>query len=168
MESVKLRRLKPEDRSVLAQLANSKKVWDNVRDHLPHPYTEADADFFINLVKDEDPFQNFGIAYEEELCGVIGVMPQPDIYRKSAELGYWIGEPYWGKGIATTTVRLITDYAFNVFDMHRVYAGVFEYNVGSMRVLEKNGYQKEGVFKQAVIKNGAYWDEHRYYKLRDD
>ena len=63
MESVKLRRLKPEDRSVLAQLANSKKVWDNVRDHLPHPYTEADADFFINLVKDEDPFQNFGIAY---------------------------------------------------------------------------------------------------------
>ena len=73
-----------------------------------------------------------------------------------------------GKGIATTTVRLITDYAFNVFDMHRVYAGVFEYNVGSMRVLEKNGYQKEGVFKQAVIKNGAYWDEHRYYKLRDD
>ncbi|MGB5228245.1 MAG: GNAT family protein, partial [Eudoraea sp.] len=87
--------------------------------------------------------------------------------RKSAEIGYWIGEPYWGKGIATKAIKLITKYGFEDLKLVRIYAGVFEFNMVSMKVLENNGYKKEGVFKKAVFKNSNFFDEHRYFKLNE-
>ena len=164
-EKIKIRTLKISDKTELAKLANNKKIWDNLRDYIPFPYTESDADFFINLTNKEDPKQTFGIEYKGSLSGVIGLVIQKDVYQKSAEIGYWIGEPFWGNGIATKAVELITEYGFHKLDLNRIYTGVFEYNVASMKVLEKNGFQKEGIFKNAILKNNKVFDEHRFYKL---
>lgn len=164
-ENIKIRSLKVSDKTELAKLANNKKVWDNLRDYIPFPYKESDAVFFINLTNEEDPKQTFGIEYNGKLSGVIGLVIQKDVYQKSAEIGYWIGEPFWGNGIATKAVELITRYGFNKLSLHRIYTGVFEYNRVSMKVLEKNGYEKEGIFKDAIFKNGKIYNEHRFYKL---
>ena len=154
------------DKWQLAELANNKKVWDNLRDYIPFPYDESDAESFIDHTSKEDPRQTFAIIYKDQFAGVVGLVPQNDVYRKSAEIGYWIGEPYWRKGIATKAVELITEYGFGTLDLNRIYAGIFDFNVGSMRVLERNGFKKEGVFKNAVLKNNKVCDEHRFYKLK--
>ena len=163
---VTIRTLLKKDAESLASYANNKKIWDNLRDYIPYPYHEKDAESFINLTKREHPIQNFGIEYKGELCGVIGLSVQNDVYRKSAEIGYWIGEPYWGNGIATEAIGLITTYGFDELDLIRIHAGVFEYNTASMKALEKNAYKKEAVFKKAICKNDHIYDEHRYSKLR--
>lgn len=152
----------------MAQLANNKKIFDNVRDHFPFPYKEEHAEAFIKKTLKEDPRQTFGIEYKGDLCGAIGFIPQNDVYRKSAEVGFWIGEPYWGKGIVTRAIQLITDYGFNELNLARIYAGVLEYNIGSMKALEKNGFKKEGVLIKAAYKNEQFYDEHRFYKLKDN
>ena len=158
--------LKDEDASALAQLANNKKVWDNLRDVLPHPYTMEDAVSFINITKQENPQVSFAVEYDGAFCGMIGLVPQKDVYRKTAEIGYWLGEPFWAKGIATKAVALITDYGFNELNFIRIHTGIFEYNIASMKVLEKNGYMKDGIFQKSVFKNNKIWDEHRYFKLK--
>lgn len=161
-----LRALADADKKALATLANNKKVWDNVRDILPHPYSEKDAEWFIDFLKKEDPRMTFAIEFNGEFCGMIGLTPQPDVYKKTAEIGYWIGEPFWGKGIATRALKLLTEYGLNQLDFIRIHTGVFEYNTASMRVLEKNGYEKEGIFKKSVFKNGKIWDEHRFSRVK--
>lgn len=166
-EKIKIRPLKLSDKAELAKLANNKKIWDNLRDYIPFPYKESDAEFFINLTKEENPKQTFGIEYKDKLSGVIGLVIQKDVYQKSAEIGYWIGESFWGNGIATKAVELITRYGFDKLDLNRIYTGVFEYNAASMKVLEKNGYEKEGIFKNAIFKNDKVCDEHRFYKLNE-
>jgi RimJ/RimL family protein N-acetyltransferase len=164
-EKIKIRALKISDKAELAKLANNKKVWDNLRDYIPFPYKESDAEFFINLTNEENPKQTFGIEYKGKISGVIGLVIQKDVYKKSAEIGYWIGEPFWGNGIATKAVKLITEYGFDKLNLNRIYTGVFEYNTASMKVLEKNGFEKEGIFKNAILKNDKICDEHRFYKL---
>lgn len=163
---INIRPLKITDASQLATLANNKKIWDNLRDYIPYPYDEKDAEDFINLTKNEHPKQNFAIEYQGALCGVISLSIQKDVYKKSAEIGYWVGEPYWGKGIATEAIKLITTYGFDQLGLVRIHAGVFEYNTASMIVLEKNGYKKEGISKKAICKNDQIYDEHRYHKLK--
>ena len=167
-EKIKIRPLNFLDKLELAKLANNKKVWDNLRDYIPFPYKENDAEFFINSTNGEEPQQTFGIEYDGKFSGVIGLVIQKDVYQKSAEIGYWIGEPFWGKGIATKAVELITKYGFDELNLNRIYTGVLEYNVASMKVLEKNGFQKEGIFKNAVLKNDKVYDEHRFYKLNSE
>ncbi len=167
-ENIILRKLKDNDASSLAQLANNKKVWDNVRDILPHPYTLDDAVSFINLTKQENPPVSFAIEYDGAFCGMIGLGPQQDVYKKTAEIGYWLGEPFWNKGIVTRAVKLITEYGFNELGFIRIHTGVFEYNIASMNVLEKNGYIKDGIFKKSIFKNEKIWDEHRYFKLNSN
>ena len=108
----------------------------------------------------------FAIEFEGNFCGVIGLIAQTDIYKKTAEIGYWVGEPFWNKGIASNAVKLITDYGLNQLDFIRIHTGIFEYNIGSMRVLLKNGYEKDGIFKNALFKNGQIWDEHRFSKTK--
>ena len=164
-KEIKLRELHLSDKSHLAKLANNKKIWDNLRDSFPYPYSEKDAELFINLTIEENPKQNFAIDYAGELCGVIGLIIKNDIYSNSAEIGYWIGESFWGKGIATTAIELITNYGFEDLKLNRIYAGVFEFNNASMKALENSGYKKEGIFKKAVLKNAKFLDEHRYFKL---
>jgi len=164
-QKIKIRPLELSEKNELAKLANNKKIWNNLRDYIPFPYTESDADFFINLTKKEEPKQTFGIEYEGKLSGIIGLVIQKDVYKKSAAIGYWIGEPFWGNGIATKAVELITKYGFDKLDLNRIYTGVFEYNTASMKVLEKNGYEKEGIFKNAIFKNDKICDEHRFFKI---
>jgi [ribosomal protein S5]-alanine N-acetyltransferase len=161
-----LRPLYGSDANILAQLANNKKIWDNTRDYLPFPYGIDDAISFIKLTQKETPQTTFAIEYDGQFCGVIGLVGQSDVYKKTAEIGYWLGEPYWNKGIATVSVKLITDYGFNQLGFIRIHTGVFEYNIGSMNVLTKNGYSKDGVFKKSILKNGQIFDEHRFSKTK--
>jgi len=165
-EKIILRSLNDNDCTELALLANNKKIWDNLRDYIPFPYTINDAIFFINRVKDQKPVMTFAIEFDGHFCGVIGIVGEKDVYRKTAEIGYWIGEPFWNKGIATVAVKLITDYGFEQLDYVRFHTGVFEYNIGSMKVLEKNRFKKDGVFEKAILKNGRIWNEHRYSKIK--
>jgi RimJ/RimL family protein N-acetyltransferase len=161
-----LRPLTEDDTNALTKLANNKKIWDNLRDLLPFPYSVQHAIDFIGITKQEIPQITFGIEFERNFCGVIGLVPQTDIYKRTAEIGYWIGESFWNKGIATNAVKLITDYGLNELDFIRIHTGIFEYNVSSMRVLLKNGYAKDGIFKKALFKNGQIWDEHRFSKTK--
>lgn len=162
--NILLRPLCDDDAPVLAQLANNKKVWDNLRDFIPSPYSLDDAKRFIVLTQNQTPQTSFAIAFDKRFCGVIGLVGQSDVYKKTAEIGYWLGEPYWNQGIATVAVRLITSYGFDVLGFVRIHAGIFEYNAGSMKVLEKNGYSKDGIFRKAILKNGKIYDEYRFSK----
>jgi len=135
---------------------------------MPHPYARKDAEFFINLTKKEDPQVTFGIIVGDEFCGVIGLILQGDVYRKSAEMGYWVGEPFWGRGIATEAVKKILAYGFEKLHLERIFASTFEYNGASMRVLEKNGFVKEGIARRSVLKNGQFYDEHKFGKLKGE
>ena len=161
-----LRPLYDNDLDALARLANNRKIWDNVRDILPSPYSIDDANYFIKLTQKENPQTTFAIEYCKEFCGVIGLVGQSDVYKKTAEIGYWIGEPYWNKGIATVSVKLLTQYGFDQLDFIRIHTGVFEFNIGSMKVLKKNGYSKDGIFKKSILKNGQIFDEHRFSKTK--
>lgn len=168
MSAISLRKLRPEDRWQLAEQANNKKIWDNLRDQMPHPFSLEDADRFIELKKDQEHDYVFVIEQDNQLCGMIGLHPQKDVYRKSLELGYWIGEKHWGKGIATKAVELAIRFAFSELHVNRVFAGVLEYNMASAKVLEKNGFIHEGIARKASIKNNQFWDEWRYAILKED
>ena len=165
---IKLRALKTTDAIPISGLLNNKKISGNLRDRVPYPYTTEDADHFLNIISKQDPVTTFAIEYKELFCGVIGLFLLEDVYRKSAEIGYWLGEPFWNKGIMTKAVDLICHYGFEQLDVVRIHTGIFEYNKASMTVLEKNGFVKEGISRKAVFKNGKLWDEHKYAKLKED
>lgn len=167
MNTVQLRKLVEEDAERLAELANNESVWSNLRDKMPHPYSLEDAKQFIASSTKENNAINFGIDYKNELCGVIGIITQNDVYRFSAEIGYWLGEPFWGKGITTKALQLITNYAFDTLNLNRVFAASYGFNKASIRVLEKNGFKHEGILKEAVFKNGKFHDEWRFGKLKE-
>ncbi len=164
--NVKLRIIRYADRESLSKLANNINIWNNLRDMLPHPYSFEDADRFIDMVKLQEPQVTFAIEFANNFTGVIGITMQTDVYRKGAEIGYWIGEPFWNKGISTAAVSLATKYGFEELHLERLYAGVFDFNDPSKKVLEKCGYKLEGISRNAVFKNGKLIDEYRYAKLR--
>jgi len=166
--NIRLRPLRYADRERLSRLANNKKIWNTLRDMFPYPYQMADAEKFIDMIKQQDPQATFAIEYERKFVGVIGIILQQDVYRKSAEIGYWIGEPYWNKGISTVALKLMTAYGFKELNLEKLFAGVFEGNEASIRVLEKCGYQFEGVSRKAVFKNNKLIDELRFGKLKSD
>lgn len=159
-----LRLLRPEDAQALSALANNKKIWDRVRDYFPFPYTESDALEFIGSALEADPPLSLAMEHEGEFCGVIGLMPQSDVNRRTAEIGYWLGEPFWDRGLATEAVKQMCNYGFGL-GFARLQAAVFDFNEASMRVLEKNGFVREGIFRRAVYKNGQFRDEHWFGKL---
>lgn len=150
---------KPEE---IAALANNRAIANNLRDVFPHPYTLEDALAFQEMVRKGALGHVFGIFDGDAFVGVGGVVPQQDIFRINGEIGYWIGEPYWGKGYATQVVKQLTAFAFNKLDLLRVYACVFEYNKTSMRVLEKAGFALEAVIKSSILKNNQVLDEYLY------
>lgn len=165
-QTVRVRPLKKSDRKAIAKYANNKKIWQNLRDIMPYPYTLEDADNFLEIVAMEDPVSTFAIEYKSKFSGVCGLNLETDIYRNSCEIGYWVAEPFWSKGIATQAVLWLIEYAFNELGKVRIHTGVFEYNKPSMRVLEKCGFEKEGVFKKALTKDGKFYDEVRYALVR--
>lgn len=163
---ISLRPWQKSDRHILAQLANNILIWNNVRDRMPHPYLLQHADEFIAYCKTHKPPQVLAITADDAIAGCIGLELQSDVSRLSAELGYWIGEPYWNKGIATEAVTQMIEYtAHNFPSLVRIYAGVFEKNKASMRVLEKSGFHLEAILRQAVIKSGSVMDCHIWTKL---
>lgn len=150
---------------LLQQLADNYNIARNLRDVFPHPYAIDDAnDFIENAIQGSIPHV-FSIFNNDEFIGVGGITVKTDIHRNSAEVGYWLGEPYWGKGYATEAVRLLTDYAFNI-GMIRVFAGVFAHNKASQRVLEKAGYQLEAIHRSAITKYGEIMDEYLYAVIK--
>lgn len=163
---VKLRTFSEEDANNLVRLCNNINIWRNVRDAFPHPYTISDARSFIQTATSKTPLEIFAITKKDELVGSIGIHPQEDVYRFSAEIGYWIGEPFWGQEIATTALRLIIEYGLETLGMIKLYAGCFSFNAPSQKVLLNAGFKKEAVLKKAVFKNNAFWDEIRYTIFR--
>ena len=165
IKDVKLRPWRKEDAGQLAAIANNKKIWLNVRDRFPHPYTVTDALQWIAFFTNQNPPQNFAIEYNQQVAGSIGILIKEDVYRKSIETGYFIGEPFWSKGIATQAVGLLMDHIKKVYDPIRVWAEVFEHNIASMRVLEKNGFALESIRMKSVFKNHQILNDHVWVKL---
>jgi RimJ/RimL family protein N-acetyltransferase len=164
---VKIRSWRISDVNDLSELANNRNIWNNVRDYFPHPYTRKDAEEWISLQLKKERLTNFAVEYNGRLCGGISFIPKDDIYRCSAEIGYWIGEPYWGKGIATEAVRQVMAFIqLNHPAIIRVYAEVFAWNEGSEKVLQKNGFYRESIRRHAVIKNDRVGDDSVWVWLR--
>jgi len=157
------------DAAELAVLADNKNIADNLRDMFPNPYSFDDATKWLSSVLDQEgPKRYFAIIVKGKLVGSIGLTPKTDIYRKNAEVGYFIAPGYWGMGITTKALKAITAYAFRTFDIIRVYAEPFADNIGSRRVLEKAGYTLEATFKNYVIKNGVIKDSCIYSVLKEN
>ena len=160
-----LRRWQSGDEQSLAENANNYQIWNNLKDIFPHPYTIIDAYEWVNIASDSA--ENFAIVVQDKAVGGIGILLKEDIYRKNAEIGYWLGEAYWGNKIISTAIPDIVNFAFANYDIHRIYAGVFEYNAPSMRVLEKAGFEKEAILRKSLTKEGKLYDEHIYAKYRE-
>jgi ribosomal-protein-alanine N-acetyltransferase len=162
-----LRRWRSTDVGTLQRYANNRKIWLNLRDRFPSPYTRSDAESWISLCEAEKELVlQFAIDSGGEAIGGIGFERLQDVHRLSAEIGYWIAEPFWGKGVATAAVGLATTYAFDVLEMERVRAMVFEWNPASARVIEKNGYAFEGRMRRSIIKDGRLLDSLLYSRIR--
>jgi len=157
-----LRRWYKEDAELLQKHADNPNVYSFLTDRFPHPYTRDVAINWINLMLQQEPLLIFVIAVEDNLIGVIGIEMRDDVYRKAPLLGYWLAEEYWGRGIMTEVVKLVAGYAFENLDIVRLQSGVLANNPGSMRVLEKAGFLKEGVLRNNIIKNGVVMDEYIY------
>ncbi len=168
-ENFTLRSWRREDMPLLVGLANNRKIYDNLRDLFPYPYTMRDAAKWLEYVELNDtPPRFFAIEFDGELAGSIAAEFKADIYRKNVEIGYWLGEIYWNRGIMTEAIRLITDYIFANFDTLRVYAEPFADNAGSRKALEKVGFTCEVVFREYVIKNNEIKDSCIYSVLRKE
>jgi ribosomal-protein-alanine N-acetyltransferase len=162
-----LRPLVPQDAESLAHYANDPEVAKNLRDRFPHPYQRSDADAYIAHVATRSPQTGFGIVVDGQAIGTIGLILGDDISRCSAEIGYWIGQPFWGRGIATDALRAMTRYGFATFELTRVFAVPFASTSRSTRVLEKAGYVREGVMRQSAVKNGVIHDQWLFATYRD-
>lgn len=160
-----LRPLQTEDDNDIMLIANDYDVARYLRDSFPFPYSLDNAREFITAIAGSDTSHIYGIIFEGCLTGVIGLILQEDVYRYSAELGYWVGKKYWGRGIATAAVEGITEDAFVNKGIKRVFASVFAPNIASSRVLEKAGFTHEGTRKRAAFKNGLFEDELLFARL---
>lgn len=166
----KIRRWELSDARDLATALSNKKVQDNLRDGLPYPYTEKDGKEYIStmLAANENDTFAFAITVNGKVIGSIGAFRQTNVHNKTAELGYYIAEEYWGKGIMTEAVKQLCDYVFSRTDIIRIYAEPFSYNIGSCRVLEKAGFRYEGTLRSNALKNGNVLDMKMYSKLKTE
>ncbi|MDU1892294.1 MAG: GNAT family protein [Dysgonomonas sp.] len=162
-----LRKWKMTDLENLVKHANNYNIAKNLTDRFPYPYTEKDGREYIEMALIQNPIQMFAIDVDGNAVGSIGIFPQSDIHAKNAEMGYWLSEEYWGKGIMPKAINQIVEYGFNTFDITRIFAGPFGTNQQSQRVLEKAGFTLEAKFEKALYKNGEYIDE-LIYAIRKD
>ncbi len=151
-----------DDLESLVVNANNASIAKFMTDGFPHPYTLENGKSFIAFATKDNPIHIFAIDIAGKAVGGIGIHPQTDIMRKNAELGYWLGEKYWGNGILTRAIPQMLDFAFNTYDITRVYARPFGNNPASARVLEKTGFVLEATLKKTIFKNGEFLDELIY------
>jgi [ribosomal protein S5]-alanine N-acetyltransferase len=163
-----VRSWRQDDLGSLLRYADNSRVAANMRDRFPHPYTEVDGRAWLALTAGEMGDTNWAIEVGGEAAGGIGLMPQADINAGTAEIGYWLGEPFWGCGIATAAVLTVTNYALTVMGYRRLYATALSHNAASRRVLEKAGYRFEGLMRASAIKHGRVLDQALYGVVRDD
>lgn len=164
-----IRKWRLEDAKDLAGMLSNKKIQDNLRDGLPYPYTEKDAQAFIQDMLAADSTKTFAFAIindENKAIGSIGAFRCENIHRQTAEMGYYLAEEYWGKGIATEAVKQLADHVFNQTDIMRIFAEPFSTNRGSCRVLEKSGFQFEGTLRNNAVKNGEIKDMQMYALIK--
>jgi ribosomal-protein-alanine N-acetyltransferase len=155
------------DADKLAHYANNRKIWLNMRDGFPHPYTLENARQFLDNVSQQNPMTYFAIATHKEAIGGIGITLNKDVHRLTAELGYWLAEPYWGRGIMTEAVKAFSDYCFDEFGLLRIYAEPYATNEASCHVLEKAGFTLEGRLRSNVVKEGTILDQLLYAKIQN-
>lgn len=165
---IRIREWKVEDKVDLAENLNNEKILNNLRDGLPYPYTEKDAEDFINamLSADENKIYAFAITLDDKVIGSIGVFRCENIHYRTAEMGYYIGEKYWGNGYMTIAVKQICKYIFDNTDIIRIFAEPFAYNTASCRVLEKVGFTYEGLLRSNALKNGNIIDMKMYALIK--
>jgi [ribosomal protein S5]-alanine N-acetyltransferase len=156
-----------DDKTALVRNANNRKVWRNLTDMFPHPYTDADAVHWFSIANQSGSNIHMAIEFEGEAIGGAGVIAGKGIGCHTGQFGYWLGEAYWGKGIATAAARALAAHAFTGTQFMRLEAPVFEWNPASMRVLEKAGFVREGVLKRSVFKDGELIDSVMYARTRD-
>ncbi len=186
-EQITLRAWRRSDIPSLVRYANNRKIWLNLRNIFPHPYTHAEAEQWVAICEsNRGPTTNFVIELQGEAIGGIGCHLLDDVNCKTAEIGYWLGEPFWGRGIATAALKQVTEYAFQTtfvnmrvadslaglrsaspgVSVERLQALVFEWNLASMRVLEKAGYVLEGRLRRSIFKDGRLADSLLYARIR--
>jgi RimJ/RimL family protein N-acetyltransferase len=154
------------DLDSLVRYANNRNIWLQLRDRFPHPYTRESGRAWLREASSTTPTTSFAITVDAEAVGGIGVVLQDDVDRVSAEIGYWLCEPLWGRGIMTAALNRFTDWSFEAFDLTRIFALPFARNVASRRVLEKAGYRLEAELKTSAIKNGEILDQAMYARFR--
>jgi len=154
-----------DDRAALVRHANNRKVWRNLKDRFPNPYTDRDAEAWLALARTDPDRTGFAIEVEGACAGGVGLVPLADVHARCAHIGYWLGEAFWGRGIMTAVVRAVTDDALATRGFLRLEAPVFAWNPASVRVLEKCGYVREGVLRKSIFKDGEVIDSVLYAKV---
>lgn len=165
--NLSIRKWRIDDKSDLAINLNNLKVLNNLRDGLPYPYTEHDAEDFIRTMLLADKDSTFAITLDGKVIGSIGVFRQDNIHFRTAEMGYYIGEPYWGNGYMTNAIKQVCEYVFENTDIIRIFAEPFAHNKASCRALEKAGFQYEGTLKSNAVKCGSIVDMKMYALIRE-
>jgi [ribosomal protein S5]-alanine N-acetyltransferase len=162
-----VRNWRRSDKSSLVKFGNNRKIWRNLTDSCPSPYRPSDADDWLDCMAQLNPCTHYAIEVDGLAVGGIGVVILKGSYAKTGEFGYWLGEPYWGKGIATAAARGVVAYMFQALELERLESGVFIWNQASMRVLEKVGFEKEGIARRSILKDGQLVDRAMYALLRN-
>jgi RimJ/RimL family protein N-acetyltransferase len=168
LNTCEVRSWQTSDVDSLVRYANNRKIWLNLRDAFPHPYTKHDGRDWVRAVRQQVPETSFAIAVGEEAVGGIGYVLHRDVERVSAEIGYWLGEPFWGRGITSEALRAVTEYAMHAHGLTRIYAVPFAWNGASCRVLEKAGYALEARLRKSAIKDGRLTDQMQYAFVAPD
>ena len=152
----------------VARYANNKAIAKNLRNVFPNPYTIQDAALYVNscALDDERKQCTRAIVINGECVGSIGIFIKDDVYCKSGEIGYWLGEPFWGKGIMSNAITEICKFCFENYDIVRIFAEPFSYNIGSRKALEKAGFTLEGEHKKSVFKYGEFYDSCVYALIK--
>lgn len=167
---VRIRKWEMIDATDLAAALSNPKILNNLRDGLPYPYTEQDGRNFISamLSDNENDTFAFAVTLDGKVIGSIGAFRQANIHRQTAEMGYYIAEPYWGHGIMTEAVKQLCRYVFDNTDILRIYAEPFAHNAASCRVLEKSGFTFEGTLRSNAVKKGKVLDMKMYSLLKEE
>lgn len=164
----KLRKWLYSDADSIAKYANNIKIANNLRNVFLYPYTIENAEKYINDCASNDETRQCkrAIVVDGQAVGGIGAFIKDDVYCKSCEIGYWLGEPFWNRGIISEAIKQICDLVFEKYDVVRIFAEPYAYNVGSRKALEKSGFQLEGILKKSVLKNGEIFDSCIYALIK--